>query len=69
MQLKDGYIGMLVQLKNGDIGHITGLSYNIRVRNTGGMPIEELKARTIFLVRFPDGSEIGVYPANLEKLN
>lgn len=67
MNLKDCKIGVLVKIVGGEeLGHVVGLTYNISVKFTGNMSDEELRARIIPLIRFPDGREVGVHHYNLD---
>jgi hypothetical protein len=65
MNLKDCKIGVLVKTDSDELGHVVGLTYNVSVKFTGNMSSEELRARTIPLIRFPDGREVGVHHCNL----
>lgn len=66
MNLKDCKIGVLVKTDSDELGHVVGLTYNVSVKFTGNMSSEELRACTIPLIRFPDGSEVGVHHYNLD---
>ena len=65
MKLKDCIMGILVKTNDGEIGHIVGLTYNVHVKYTGDLTMEDLEARTVPLVRFPDNTERGIHPNNL----
>ena len=68
MKLSQCTIGRLVQTLDGEIGHVTGLTYNISLQHTGEMTREELRSRLIPLVTFPEG-ERAVHHRNLEPFN
>lgn len=74
MNLSECKIGTVVIMRKmcGDayenIGHIVGLTYNVRLNMTGSMDFSELRERTIPIVRFPDG-ERSVHHCNLEIYN
>lgn len=68
MKLRECKMGILVKVKEGEIGHIVGLTYNVHVRHTGNLCVNELIERTIALVRLPDGTDRGIHPSNLDEL-
>lgn len=65
MKLSHCTIGRLVQTKDGEIGHVTGLTYNVSIQFTGNMTREDLRSRLTPLVRFPEG-ERAIHHGQLE---
>lgn len=70
MRLKDCIIGTPVEKLDdvGKVGHITGFCYNVHVQFTGSFSPEEKRERTIVSVKWNDGSEYGIHPANIKQL-
>ncbi len=65
MTLAECTLGRLVITGNKEVGHITGLTYNVALELTGGMSPDDLFSRTIPVVRFPRG-ERAIHPGNIE---
>lgn len=69
MKLSECTIGKLVQeRRDGMIGHIVGLTFNCDVEFIAGMSTQELRSRTIPLVKYPHREfPIGIHYANIEE--
>lgn len=65
MKLSECTLGRLVVNRNGEVGHIVGLTYNIHVMNSGELTPKERFERTIPLVKFPYGEQ-AIHHANLD---
>ena len=66
MKLKECIYGTPVIDKKMRLGHITGFTYNVSLELTGGMSEQDKFDRTIPLVRFADGREVGIHHGNIE---
>lgn len=70
MKLQDCKIGEVVIVKISrkyhEIGHIVGFTHNINSRFIAYNDYVESRKCTVPLVRFPDGSEHGIFEGNLE---
>lgn len=68
MKLNECTLGTLVITNEKEVGHIVGLTYNVRIEYTGEMSYDEKFDRTIPLVRFPSG-ERGIHHENLKRFS
>jgi len=66
MKLSKCKIGEVVIREDQNIGHIIGLTYNIRVRYSGSLTYKELLERVIPIVRWVDGYECPIHNNSIE---
>ena len=48
------------------VGHVVGVTYNVRIQVTGDMCNDELLDRTIPLIKWVDGTTSGIHHNNIE---
>ena len=65
MKLSECNIGVMVQDKDLNIGHIIGLTFNVDISQTGNMSNKEKSERTIPLVQFAYKT-IGIHNYNIK---
>jgi hypothetical protein len=68
MKLHECTYGRMVITEDKRVGHVIGVTYNVRLAYTGGMSNDDLFERTIPLVKFADGKH-GVHHGNLQPFN
>lgn len=66
MKLKDCIYGTPVISSDLKLGHIVGFTYNVSLEHTGGMSNQDKFDRTIPLVKWVDGREMGIHAGNIE---